>query len=128
MPSDNASDLHILVVDDSKLSRNMAIGYLKNRLPQAQFHEAGTGEAAIELAQAHPLSLLLMDYNMPGMHGVDAAERILRLHPGLPTVLLTANGQTAVQAKAEALGIAMMKKPIKAELADQIVSMLKVCS
>ncbi len=126
MSSHPCKVMNILVVDDSKVSRNMAIGLLKNRLPEGQFHEAADGESAIALAAQHPLALVVMDFNMPGIHGVEAAERILQLQPGVPTVLLTANGQSAVQAKAEAIGIQMMKKPIKGELADQIAAMLKV--
>lgn len=128
MPNEAIPEAQILVVDDSKVSRNMAIGLLRNRLPLAAFHEAADGEAAISLAGQLNLALVVMDYNMPGIHGVEAAERILKLQPGVPVVLLTANAQSAVQVKADALGIQMMKKPIKGELADQIAALVKVCA
>lgn len=126
MTCETAPDVHVLVVDDSKVSRNMAIGLLKNRLPQATFHEAANGDDAIALAGRLSLALVVMDYNMPGIHGVEAADRILAQQPGIPIVLLTANAQSAVQAKADAIGIQMMKKPIKGELADQIAALVKV--
>ena len=74
------------------------------------------------------LSLIVMDFNMPGINGVEAADRILQRQPGVPTVLLTANAQSAVQAKADAIGIQMLKKPIKGELADQIAALVKVAA
>jgi two-component system, chemotaxis family, chemotaxis protein CheY len=126
MTCDTDPETHVLVVDDSKVSRNMVIGLLKNRLPQARFHEAANGDDAIALAGQLSLALVVMDFNMPGIHGVEAAERILSQQPGVPTVLLTANAQSAVQAKADAIGIQMMKKPIKGELADQIAALIKV--
>jgi CheY-like chemotaxis protein len=119
---------NVLVVDDSKVSRNMVVGLLKNRLPTACFHEAVDGEAAVALAGSLSLSLIVMDFNMPGINGVEAADRILQKQPGVPTVLLTANAQSAVQAKADAIGIQMLKKPIKAELADQIAALVKVAA
>lgn len=121
-PEPSGAD-RLLIVDDSKVSRSMAIGLLRNRMPDAQFDEAGDGAAALELASRHRHRLALLDYNMPGMVGIDAAIRIRALQPGLPIVLLTANGQAAVQAKADAAGIHLMRKPIKPELADRIVAL-----
>ena len=126
MQATNSQELNVLVVDDSKVSRNMVVGLLKNRLPNARFHEAADGEAAVALANTLSLSLIVMDFNMPGINGVEAADRILQQQPGVPTVLLTANAQSAVQAKADAIGIQMLKKPIKGELADQIAALVKV--
>jgi len=114
----------ILVVDDSKVSRGMAIGLLRNRVPGACFIEAGSGEEAVAQAAGKVLSLVVMDYNMPGINGVDAAQAILAQQPGLKVVLLTANGQSAVQGKADAAGLHFLRKPIKPELADQIAAMV----
>lgn len=121
-----ANPSRVLVVDDSKVSRTMAVGLLRNRLPQAEFLEAGDGAAAIALASQTPPDLVVMDFNMPGMSGTDAAQALMRAHPSARVVLLTANAQPAIQARAEALGIELLRKPIKPELADQIAAMLKV--
>lgn len=115
-----------LVVDDSKVSRTMVIGLLRNRLPAATFHEAGDGESAVAQFERTPTAVVVMDFNMPGINGVEAAQRIRALSSDVRIVLLTANAQGAVQAKAEAAGIRFMKKPIKAELADQIVALAQV--
>lgn len=114
-----------LVVDDSKVSRTMVVGLLRNRMPQARFLEAADGESAVALFGTDPAQVVVMDYNMPGIHGVEAAQRILALAPETAVVLLTANGQSAVQAKADAAGVLFMRKPIKAELADRIVELMK---
>ena len=118
----------ILVVDDSKVSRTMVIGLLRNRMPEARFNEAPDGEKAIELFTAAPANFVVMDFNMPGLNGVETAQRLLALRPETPIVLLTANAQAAVQAKADAAGVTFMRKPIKGELADQIVAMVRVAA
>ncbi len=112
-----------LVVDDSKVSRRLAISLLAKRLPDAEFLEAGDGESAIALFQQTPAQVVVMDYNMPGIHGVEAAERIKALDPQATVVLLTANGQAAVRARAEQAGLHMLCKPISSSLADQIVAL-----
>jgi CheY-like chemotaxis protein len=112
-----------LVVDDSKVSRRLAISLLAKRLPDAEFLEAGDGESAVAVFQQTPAQVVVMDYNMPGIHGVEAAERIKALDPQVTVVLLTANGQSAVRARAEEAGLHMLCKPISSSLADQIVAL-----
>jgi CheY-like chemotaxis protein len=114
-----------LVVDDSKVSRTLVTGLLRNRMPEASFREAGDGETAVAMFEDDPASIVVMDFNMPGIHGVEAAQRMRALRSEVPIVLLTANGQSAVQSKADAAGIHFMRKPIKAELADQIVALAR---
>jgi CheY-like chemotaxis protein len=112
-----------LVVDDSKVSRRLAMGLLAKCLPGAAFVEAGDGEEAVAVFQQTPAQVVVMDYNMPGTHGVEAALRIRALDPQVTVVLLTANGQAAVRARAEAAGIHMLCKPISGALADQIAAL-----
>jgi two-component system chemotaxis response regulator CheY len=114
---------NFLVVDDSKVSRTMVTGLLRLRMPHARFEEAADGAAALEQFQRQPAQVVVMDFNMPGMNGIEAAERILAMAPDTSVVLLTANAQSAVQSKADAAGVHFMRKPIKPELADQIVAL-----
>lgn len=109
--------LNVLVVDDSKLARQMTINHLKAHLPHASFTEAASGEDGLQSLLNAPAALVILDYNMSGINGLEAAERMRARYPLLPIVLLTANGQAAVQARADALGVHLMRKPMKAELA-----------
>jgi CheY-like chemotaxis protein len=124
MPHDTPAPLSILVVDDSKISRNIACGLIRNRRPEARLIEAGDGAEAIAQARVHEPALVLMDVNMPGITGIEAAAQILGELPGTRIVLLTANVQAATQAKAQALGIELFRKPIKGEVIDQILQLL----
>ena len=124
MPQHTPTPPVILVVDDSRISRNIACGLIRNRRPEARLIEAGDGAEAIAQARVHEPALVLMDVNMPGITGIEAAAQILGELPGTRIVLLTANVQAATQAKAQALGIDLFSKPIKGEVIDQILQLL----
>jgi len=124
MPQHTPTPPVILVVDDSRISRNIACGLIRNRRPEARLIEAGDGAEAIAQARVHEPALVLMDVNMPGITGIEAAAQILGEQPDTRIVLLTANVQAATQAKAQALGIDLFSKPIKGEVIDQILQRL----
>jgi CheY-like chemotaxis protein len=64
----------ILVVDDESANRALAAGILG--AAGWQVHEAENGDAAIAAAQEHRFDLILMDIQMPGRDGFDAARAI----------------------------------------------------
>jgi len=66
-------------------------------LDSFDFVEAANGLAAIEQLALGPVALMILDLNMPDMHGVDVL-RFLRSHPssrGVPVVVLTTRGDDA---------------------------------
>ena len=76
-PALNSTDLHVLVVDDNAQARDI----LREMLESMAFRVdvADSGNAALQrLAQAAPeqYDLVLMDWNMPGMNGIEAAQQI----------------------------------------------------
>ncbi|MBF0285850.1 MAG: response regulator [Magnetococcales bacterium] len=105
----------VLVVDDSNLVRMMLRRVFAESFPEWTLVEAADGEAAL-LASANALpDLALIDYNMPGMNGVDLAVKLMANHPLLSIHLVTANVQQRMQERAEALGLGFIKKPITKE-------------
>ncbi|MCK6424639.1 MAG: response regulator [Burkholderiaceae bacterium] len=114
----------VLVVDDSRISRNIACGLIRNRRPELRLIEAGDGPEAIAQARVHEPALVILDVNMPGITGIEAAAQILGERPETRVALLTANVQSATLAKAEALGIPLMRKPVKGEVIDAILALL----
>lgn len=115
----------ILIVDDSRVSRMMARGYITDLQPDWHVEEAGTGEEALERVRSLTPDLVLMDVNMPGMGGIAAAEQIRALLPTTPISLLTANVQTATRERASQLGIGFMEKPITEARIAQLLALLK---
>ena len=102
----------VLIVDDSRVSRMLVRAFLEEKRSDWQFSEASNGQEAIDLAEREPFDLVTLDVNMPGMSGLAAGERILQIRPTARVVVLTANVQSTVRQRAEALGMRFLQKPI----------------
>jgi CheY-like chemotaxis protein len=79
----------ILVVDDEDLVRSM----LSERLNILGYHsiQAVDGEHGIELFKSHgkSIDLVLLDFMMPGMNGVEVFEELLNIDPTVKVILST---------------------------------------
>lgn len=110
----------ILVVDDEADVRGLARDALAAR--GYEVLEAGDGEEAIRVAEAHPapIHLLLTDVVMPGLNGVELGGRLTRLRPDLKVLYMS--GFAVVGAQQEQLagpglepGAPILPKPFSAE-------------
>jgi two-component system chemotaxis response regulator CheY len=93
----------ILVVDDSTTMRRMIIAAL-GTLGDVAFEQAVSGLAAIERLALDPVDLVVLDLNMPDMHGLEVL-RFVRGHRAferLPVIVLTTRGDE--ESRAAALG------------------------
>ena len=82
-----------LVVDDSPTIRRMVIASLRD-VCSGGFQEAATGLEALEQLAVRPIALMILDLNMPDMHGLEVL-RFVRKHPAfkrLPVIVLTTRG------------------------------------
>jgi len=68
----------ILIVDDSPTIRRMVEASLRT-LPDVTFEQAADGLEAIENLSRNAADLMILDLNMPGMHGMEVL-RFLRSH------------------------------------------------
>ncbi|HTQ08059.1 MAG TPA: response regulator [Polyangiaceae bacterium] len=83
----------ILVVDDSKVMRDMVVACLR-ALPGTTFVHASTGLEAIERLSLGPFDLMVLDLNMPDVGGIEVLEFVRaqdRLR-ALPVLIVTTRG------------------------------------
>jgi two-component system, sensor histidine kinase and response regulator len=101
--------LKLLVVDDEQPMREGVVRALRKftvSLPYAEddygfdLSEAGTGEEALELIEKTPPDLVLLDYKLPGIKGLDVLDSITQRQLDILTVMITAYAslETAVSA------------------------------
>jgi CheY-like chemotaxis protein len=118
----------LLIVDDEEDILESLSELFGLHLPGLQVLTARTGEEALALLQRRGVDLILSDFRMPGMDGIEFLRRARSLAPGTPRLLLTAYGNRDLSARAqeEAAVRATLAKPIDAsqliELTRQIVS------
>jgi PAS domain S-box-containing protein len=87
--SSNARAIRILVVDDHIVMRQ-GIARLLDDHPRIQvLDEAENGREALEKVRRHKPDLVLMDYRMPELDGVEATRRIAAEHPEVRIVALS---------------------------------------
>jgi two-component system chemotaxis response regulator CheY len=83
----------ILVVDDSPTMRRMIVASLRD-LGDVSFDQASSGLEAIERLSLGPVDLVVLDLNMPDVHGLEVL-RFVRAHArfdSVPVVVLTTRG------------------------------------
>ncbi len=93
--------LRILVVDDESSQRELIGGFLRK-----QGHEvflAGSGAEALARVRETRVDLVLSDFRMPGMSGIELLRAVKAVNPEIPFILVTAYGtvEAAVQAMQE---------------------------
>jgi two-component system, chemotaxis family, chemotaxis protein CheY len=99
---------HVLVVDDSATMRRMVMVSLRE-LGSVQFEEAGNGLEAIERLTLSPIDLILLDMNMPDMHGMEVIQFVQghAAYRAIPIVVLTTRGDEGSRSAALAAGAAL---------------------
>ncbi len=103
----------ILIVDDSATIRKMVRASLQG-MEAPEFVEAETGLQAIEQLALGRVGLIVLDLNMPDMHGIDVLKfvRRHRAYEQVPVIVLTTRSDDTSRATARDAGAtAYMTKP-----------------
>jgi DNA-binding NarL/FixJ family response regulator len=110
--------LRLVLVDDHRLLRTGLRELLRNTSGMEVIGEAGSGDEALSLIETLNPDVLVTDIGMPGMTGIELAERACQMSPGLRVLMLTmhANEEYVYQAfRAGAAGY-LLKDCTPAEL------------
>ncbi|MGD2063159.1 MAG: sigma-54 dependent transcriptional regulator [Nitrospirota bacterium] len=114
----------ILVVDD-----DAAICFALGEYLRGEGHRpavAASGRQALEQLSEEPFEMVFLDIQMPGMNGLDALTEIGRRWPGLPVVIITAQGGMQTTVRAMQLGAYdYVTKPIDLDRIGELLEHLR---
>jgi DNA-binding NarL/FixJ family response regulator len=79
----------ILIVDDNPAVRRYLRAILEQQSSWKVCGEARTGAEALHSVLESPPDLILLDYQMPDLNGVDIARQISEMFPKIPILMVT---------------------------------------
>lgn len=97
--------LRILIVDDSSPVRRALRTCLELTPDWTVCGEAENGQAGIEMVRAAKPDIVLLDYAMPGMNGLEAARQIARDAPESVMFLFTMYASEQLSELAQSVGV-----------------------
>jgi DNA-binding NtrC family response regulator len=110
---------HVLVIDDDAV-----VGRSFDRVLSGKGYEVDTarnGEEGLRDIDAQDYDVVFTDIKMPGMDGLEVAERIKAKCPWTPVVVITGYGTTENEAKASVLGVSgFVRKPLTPEMIESV--------
>jgi CheY-like chemotaxis protein len=103
----------ILVVDDEPDMLGLLGALLKGSLPEANVVLLESPFRALEHLATHAVDLIITDYRMPGLGGLDLAKEARTRKPDMPIILMTGFADDNLRTEAFVLRInVLLKKPV----------------
>jgi len=122
---ESAPDVRVLVVDDDDADRRLVTKLLTGEPRFTVVGEAPHGAGALQLAEALRPDVVILDYEMPGLDGLEIAARLFQHQPSPLVVLCARSSHPALPRVAAKLGISgyVDKKNLRrlVTVVDQVV-------
>ncbi|GAN77379.1 PAS/PAC sensor hybrid histidine kinase [Acidisphaera rubrifaciens HS-AP3] len=122
-PAPSAPLGHLLLVDDDGAVRDVMAAMLEEI--GCSVRTAGSGGAALDLLESSAaIDLLIVDYAMPGMNGVEVAREAAALRPALPVLFVSGYANAAGMASIDPARV--VQKPFRdGDLAERVRALLQ---
>ncbi|MBR9827337.1 MAG: response regulator [Oceanospirillales bacterium] len=123
LDNDELEFMQVLVVDDSQLSRKF-VRKSMNAIGIEQVVEAKDGAEALQIMKQRRFDLIISDYNMPNIDGLELVEHIRHYsdQPTVPVMMITSEQNQSRLAAIQSAGVsAICNKPLNYETLKQLV-------
>jgi len=105
----------VLVVDDSRLARMVMASAFRRLRPEWELIEAAGADDALAAIANRSIDIALVDFNMPGLDGLELVAKIRASQPTMPVAIVSANLQDEIITRARELKAAFVAKPLTDE-------------
>jgi DNA-binding NarL/FixJ family response regulator len=97
--------VRILVVDDNPAVRHYLRSLLEQQSSWQVCDEARTGKEALQRVEKNPPDMILLDFQMPDLNGLEVAQQITELFPEIPILMVTIHLSKQLAEEARRVGI-----------------------
>jgi DNA-binding response OmpR family regulator len=111
------------VVDDDSAIRAFLTEFLEQQAFEVRI--AQDGMQALVLVRAEPFDLILVDFQMPGMSGLEVAAEVRKTHPHIPIALMSGTAKALNTDRVMRAGITrVFQKPFDLEVVKHWIQSL----
>ncbi|PRZ42743.1 LuxR family two component transcriptional regulator [Antricoccus suffuscus] len=120
--SDNSADaIRVLLADDETLIRDALRALLNLEGDIDVVAVAGSGEEVLEMTDL-AVDVVVLDLQMPGIDGIETAERLQSTYPDIATMIVTGHGRPGYLRRALAAGVrGFLPKTVSATVLASVV-------
>jgi len=112
---------NILIIDDEKSQRDILYGYLTKK--GYKVFTAESGSQGINIINENPVDIVLSDYKMPEMTGLEILAKVSQINPEISFVIITAYGTVENAVNAMHLGAYdYLSKPVNLDELDLLIA------
>ncbi|MDQ8041005.1 response regulator [Cellulosimicrobium sp. XJ-DQ-B-000] len=115
--------MRVVVADDSRVMRQIVVRTLRQAgFKDWEILQAGDGAEALALTQAEQPDLVLSDWNMPEMNGIDVLRALRAAGSSVPFGFVTSEGSPQMRELADAEGaLFLIAKPFDADTFEDVL-------
>ncbi len=111
----------LLIVDDEKNVRESMVNLLRTKGYDTEGAESGA--AALQKIRSQSFDLLVLDFRMPGMDGLETFRRAREINPEIAAIILTGYGTSEREIEGMRLGVKkFVRKPITIDQLANVIN------
>jgi DNA-binding NtrC family response regulator len=120
---DKLKDMRILLIDDDEWIRDSLSLFFE--FEPCAFRALETAEQGLKELESKDYDIIILDYRLPGMNGLEFLKRIQGTHPKVIKILITAYGSKEIFSQAIELGVHdFIDKPFSTKAIEDSLSRL----
>ena len=113
----------VLLVDDNTLARRVMERALNSERGSTlqSVVVAASGEEALELLKQESYDVLVTDFQMDGLNGLELTKEARKLHPGIAALLISGHSRAILEKDHDLSGVALLGKPVEVSVLREAV-------